>query len=102
MCQGRIYVLIPMVSVLISCSTMTQSVRRPASLDDCGTKDSMSTEERIQDCSRLSESSKKPKNVVWNLVARKYDLSSGKSYEIWRDSKSGLLWGDRLDSNYSH
>src|SRR5690606_37115440 len=38
----------------------------------------------------------------WNLVSRKRDPRTGKFYEVWKDSKSGLLWGDALDKRYSY
>ena len=63
----------------------------------------ITTDQRIKDCSVLSGSSKKTKaGVSWNLVARKRDRATGKFNEVWKDSKSGLLWGDTLDSDYSH
>lgn len=68
----------------------------------------VTTEDRIQDCSKIAGSSKKPKGVEWNLVSRKRDLASGKFYEVWRDSKSKRLWGDRVvnpdhqEGTYSH
>jgi hypothetical protein len=64
---------------------------------------SITVEDRIQNCSRYPGSVKKTnKNVTWNLVARKRDRSTGRYYEVWKDSSTGLLWGDRLDSTYSH
>jgi hypothetical protein len=65
--------------------------------------DVFTVEDRIKNCSALPKAIKKTqKNVIWNLVARSRDRKTGKFYEVWRDSKSGLLWGDRLDKRYSH
>ena len=59
--------------------------------------------QRIKDCSLRKDSSKTTsKGVKWNLVARKRDVSTGKYYEVWKDSKSGKVWGDKLDSDYTH
>ncbi len=64
----------------------------------CG-KAQASIEERVLECSKLSGSSKMTKKGVrWDLVARSYDAS--KNFEVWRDSKTGLVWGDRLDKRY--
>lgn len=64
---------------------------------------SIGVEDRIKDCSMLPGSSKTTsKSVRWDLVARRRDSSTGKFYEVWKDSKSGLTWGDLLDSNTTH
>jgi hypothetical protein len=39
--------------------------------------------------------------AAWELVARKWD-ANGRFYEVWRDTRSGLLWSERLDSWYTH
>lgn len=64
-----------------------------------------SIEERIRDCSSLPESVKKTRSgVVWNLVARNRDDKEKAFHEVWRDSATGLLWGDSLgpEKTYSH
>ena len=62
-----------------------------------------SIDARIKDCSAFSDSTKKSsKNVEWNLVSRRRDAETGKYYEVWKDSKSGLIWGDTLDNRYTH
>lgn len=69
---------------------------------ECGLKQS-SIDKRIQDCSLFPRSSKMTSaNVQWDLVARSFDLSSGRTYEVWRDSETGLLWGDRLEGSYAY
>ena len=71
---------------------------------ECGTVGG-TTENQIRDCaSKIPGSSKSPKGVEWNLVKRMRDPSSGRIYESWRDSKTGLVWGDRLMDRmvYSH
>jgi len=59
---------------------------------------------RMNDClNRLGKESTKTSNgVMWKLVARKRDRSTGKYYEVWQDTKTLTLWGDTLDSSYSH
>ncbi|RZA07046.1 MAG: hypothetical protein EOP11_08775 [Proteobacteria bacterium] len=39
--------------------------------------------------------------AAWELVARKWE-ANGRFYEVWRDTRSGLLWSERLDSWYTH
>ena len=65
--------------------------------------------ERIKDCSRrpistkiVAYSDENPNGVMWNLVARKRDSVTGKYHEVWKDSRSGLVWGDMLNSHYTH
>jgi hypothetical protein len=64
----------------------------------------ITTDDRIANCANLPGAVKKAGSdqVRWNLVSRQRDRSTGKFYEVWKDSTSGLLWGDRLDSNYTH
>jgi hypothetical protein len=65
--------------------------------------DGYTVEDRIKNCIALPNASKETKaRVKWNLVSRSRDGKTGKFYEVWKDSQSGLLWGDRLDSNYIH
>jgi hypothetical protein len=60
-------------------------------------------EDRIRNCISLPGAVKKTAaGVTWNLVSRSRDPKTGKFYEVWRDSQSGLLWGDRLDKKSSH
>jgi hypothetical protein len=40
--------------------------------------------------------------VIWKLVARRRDPSTGEFHEVWQDSHSLKLWGDTLDGSYSH
>ena len=69
---------------------------------ECGIKKT-TIEERLKDCASLPGSSKVSKSgVSWNLVARGRKEKTGSFYEVWKDSRSGLLWSDRLDSFYSH
>jgi formylglycine-generating enzyme required for sulfatase activity len=35
-------------------------------------------------------------------VSRRRDAATGRYYETWRDAQTNLLWGDALDSRYSH
>jgi hypothetical protein len=59
-------------------------------------------DDRVKDCSVLPGSMKKSKaGVTWNLVSRRRDNSTNRSYEVWKDSTTGLLWGDTLNSRYS-
>lgn len=60
-------------------------------------------EDRIRNCIALPNAIKKTQSgVSWNLVSRSRDPKIGKFYEVWKDSQSGLLWGDRLDKRYTH
>ena len=60
---------------------------------------------RMDDCQNISSSTKSYTNknngqtVIWKLVSRKRDPSTGKFYEVWQDSSTRVLWGDRLDSH---
>jgi hypothetical protein len=64
---------------------------------------SYTTEDRVKNCTGLPGANKTTKSgAKWNLVARSRDPKTGKYYEVWKDAQSGLLWGDRLDSKYSH
>lgn len=60
-------------------------------------------ERMIQDCAKMPGSSvvHKKSGVKWNLVSRALDSKTGKFREVWLDSKSGLLWGDRLEREES-
>ena len=75
---------------------------------ECGV-DEDTIAERVADCAKLPGSSADYKGdvpgqklVEWNLVSRARHRSSGRYYEVWKDSKTGLLWGDRLEGSYSH
>ena len=62
-----------------------------------------SVKDRIQDCAKLPNSEKNPTgSVVWNLISRMHDDKTGRSYQVWQDSNTKLLWGDMLDSSYHH
>jgi hypothetical protein len=71
---------------------------------ECGTNEILTVEERIKDCSPLPNSTKKSyyEHVTWNLVVRTYDPKIRIFHEVWFDSNTGLVWGDRLDKKYSH
>jgi hypothetical protein len=58
-------------------------------------------EDRIKNCNQ-SVQANFTSIVSWNLVARSTDPSSGKTYEVWQDSMTGILWGDKLDQQYTH
>ncbi len=88
---------------------------QPPSAPECGT-DSLigpsqtgapiSTAQRIQDCAkrRYGDDSTRPvyaSDVTWRLVARQLGPETKRFYEVWQDSKTGLLWGDNLDKQYS-
>jgi hypothetical protein len=60
---------------------------------DCGVTGT--TAERIQNCAKSFTTSKQ---VIWNLVSK--TTNSIRSYEVWMDSNSGLLWSDMLDNPY--
>jgi len=61
------------------------------------------TEERIKNCVSLPGAIKKTvAGATWNLVSRSRDPKTGKFYEVWKDAKRDLLWGDRLDNKYTH
>jgi hypothetical protein len=63
----------------------------------------VTVEDRIKDCAGIPKSSvKSSTGVTWNLVSRKRDPKSGKFMEVWKDAKSGLLWGDAQDKRYTH
>src|SRR3989344_6572222 len=69
--------------------------------DECGF-DQSSIEGRIQDCAKFPGSSRTSSvGVRWDLVARRHDQPSNRTYEVWIDSWTGLLWGARLDRLYS-
>ena len=53
-------------------------------------------------CAGVAESSyTSSSGVLWSMVARKW-ASNGRFYEVWRDTQTGLLWGERLDSWIQH
>ena len=63
----------------------------------------VTVEDRIKDCAGIPKSAVKTSTgVTWNLVSRKRDPNSGRFMEVWKDSKSGLLWGDAQDKRYTH
>lgn len=65
--------------------------KNESSAQPCGV--SGSVEERIQDCSRMASSVK----GSFILVTRTLELK-----EIWKDKKSGLLWGDLLPNTMTY
>ena len=73
---------------------------------ECGTNEG-TTESRIADCAKLPGSSAGhkgpipgPNLVEWNLVSRSRYPFWGRFYEVWKDSKTGLFWSDRLSKEY--
>jgi hypothetical protein len=71
-------------------------------LQTCGLTES-TIDARIQNCSAVPNSQRvSGTGVKWNLVARSHDVQTGKFYEVWEDSNTGLVWGDRLDREYTH
>ena len=79
---------------------------------ECGTDELVkpttprTVDDRVRNCSLLPGSMKKVPtkdgDIRWDLVLRARDARTGKYNEIWRDSKTALVWGDVLASNYSH
>lgn len=68
------------------------------SLPECGTNESHTIEQRISDCSNvLGPDSHSKKVGKWKLVARKKNEDKGKYYEVWKDTQTGLIWGDLLE-----
>lgn len=54
-------------------------------------------------CAGNKDAVKKPEGdygVIWRLVAQR--SANGKTYQVWYDSTSGLIWSDILDSAYTH
>ena len=66
---------------------------------ECGNRGS--TEERVQDCAPVPTSHRNFKEYSWDLVTR-LKGSDGYFREVWKDTQTGLLWGDRLDSRLTH
>jgi len=68
----------------------------------------ISLEDRIKNCAKLPASVKKVKahkgkEITWQLVSRMQDpKNSKKFYEVWKDTQTGLIWGDRLSKKYKH
>lgn len=93
-----------MKSVLLALLTMILSTTVHARDMDCG--NTVGTiDARIADCANVAEATKTSSSgVVWQLVSRKTDQNSQykDQFEVWRDSKTGALWGDRLAKQYSH
>ena len=81
-------------------STVANAQLAPSS--ECGISGSIET--RIMNCAVNAKSTVVSNTgTVWNLVSRKYDQPSDALYEVWRDSKTGLLWGDFLGwKNYAY
>src|SRR4051812_25733212 len=61
--------------------------------ETCGASGTIA--ERAAQCARTIKSRS---GVVWQLVSR--TKGPVRTYEVWRDTASGLLWGDTLDSLY--
>jgi hypothetical protein len=60
-------------------------------------------EDRIKNCISLPGAVQEPvPGVKWHLVARTRDEKTGRYYEVWQDSQTKLLWGDRLDKTFAH
>lgn len=85
--------ILSFIFILLTVSFVNQTA---SNLAHAGTKvcgKSGTTQQRIQDCSFSVTTSK---NVTWNLVSRFSE--NGHLYEVWSDSKTGLLWGDTIMS----
>jgi len=68
----------------------------PAHADaDCGVSGTIS--ERIKNCAKSITTAEA---VIWHLVAH-WEVPS-RSYEIWQDAATGLIWSDTLDTRYTH
>lgn len=53
-------------------------------------------------CASMADSSfTSETGVKWELAARKL-AANGRLYEVWKDTSTGILWGDRLDGWYRH
>jgi hypothetical protein len=71
---------------------------------ECGIHE-QTVEARLRACAALPRSEKVGAGAAataWNLVTRRFAPETGKYYEVWRDAKTGLLWGDRLEDDYDH
>jgi hypothetical protein len=60
--------------------------------------------DRILDCSTQRKSKKMSSSgVFWVLVSRKHnDHYYGSVHSTWKDTKSGLVWSDKLTEKYTH
>lgn len=68
-----------------------------SSIHQCGNNKSQTIAQRISSCSMSITINKDKRKIIWNLVARKRSDRNGKFYEVWKDSQTGLLWGDLYD-----
>jgi hypothetical protein len=83
--------------------TYSQLRQFDPSLPECGGGKNNTIEARILDCAKVTKSSGQVNGRAnWNLVARKRSNDTGKFYEVWKDSKTGFIWGDRLDQILPH
>lgn len=70
---------------------------------ECGLDHAMGLDGRIKDCRPRPESMKTTTaDVVWQLVTRRFDRSTGKYYEVWKDTHGDFLWGDSLENPYRY
>lgn len=79
------------------------TLQAQAKVLDCGHVDG-GLNARIANCAKLPDSQKTSSSgVVWNLVSRQTDPVGEyhDQMEVWQDAKTGLLWGDRINKNYS-
>jgi len=65
-----------------------------ASIPECGADDKESIEQRIAGCSTSVKAPRSSGAITWQLVSRQKNDHNGKYYEVWKDTQSGLLWGD--------
>jgi hypothetical protein len=80
-----------------TCATVVRATRPSA---DCGTSGTI--DDRIADCNTSNNSSATWDGAmngiegegVWKLVTRIFDAA--RTYEVWRDERTKLLWSDRL------
>jgi hypothetical protein len=83
----RVSLMIALASSLVACGGAEPT---EAMLDETGKADS------------ASQSVLTASGVTWKLVASKQDPHSGRVYQVWKDTSTGVLWGDRLDSGYRY
>ncbi len=82
------------MTTFLGCSHVQEIKRFPSTVEaktPCGLNGPIP--DRIRDCSEQESSIK----GVFNLVTRTKEFK-----EIYKDTKSGLLWGDRLETGMNH
>jgi hypothetical protein len=67
---------------------------------DCGLEGSV--EKRARNCALVPGSTKKTSaGVIFKLVSRKKDPFYKTTFEVWKDTKTGLIWSDRLQDGFN-